>query len=245
MLADKFLEPMVKYIDALGWGPYSFDHEGGQGQYEFDFGYADVLEMADRMVILRLMSKHVARTLGCIATYMPKPWSEAFGSGAHINMSLARKGKNAFVAEGKASSENRGYSEIAYQFTAGVLRHVHAITLVACPTVNSYKRLTPRGKMNEMSWAPVYAAYGHNNRTLAARLRQKVDPAVANVALEALRRREALDAESRLIVFRELADGFRAMVEFPEEATLHLTDEQYLWNVVEILYERARAADRR
>jgi glutamine synthetase len=24
--------------------------------------------------------------------------------------------------------------------------------------------------MNEMSWAPVYAAYGHNNRTLAARL---------------------------------------------------------------------------
>lgn len=170
MLADKFLEPMVKYIDALGWGPYSFDHEGGQGQYEFDFGYADVLEMADRMVILRLMSKHVARTLGCIATYMPKPWSEAFGSGAHINMSLARNGKNAFVAEGKASSENRGYSEIAYHFTAGVLRHVHAITLVGCPTVNSYKRLTPRGKMNEMSWAPVYAAYGHNNRTLAARL---------------------------------------------------------------------------
>jgi glutamine synthetase len=50
------------------------------------------------------------------------------------------------------------------------LKHIHAITLVACPTVNSYKRLTPRGKMNEMSWAPVYAAYGHNNRTLAARL---------------------------------------------------------------------------
>ena len=41
---------------------------------------------------------------------------------------------------------------------------------VACPTVNSYKRLNPRGLMNEMSWAPVYRAYGHNNRTLACRL---------------------------------------------------------------------------
>ena len=51
-----------------------------------------------------------------------------------------------------------------------MLRHLHAITLLGCPTVNSYKRLNPRGKMNEMSWAPVYAAYGHNNRTLAARL---------------------------------------------------------------------------
>ncbi len=178
MLADKFLEPMVEYIDALGWGTYSFDHEGGQGQYEFDFGYTDVLSMADRMVLFRLMSKHVARSLGCIATYMPKPWSEAFGSGAHINMSLARQGINVFkedagragAADRGAGGAGRGYSSLAGQFTAGVLKHIHAITLVACPTVNSYKRLTPRGKMNEMSWAPVYAAYGHNNRTLAARL---------------------------------------------------------------------------
>ena len=172
MLADRFLGPMVEYIDALGWGTYSFDHEGGQGQYEFDFGYTDILSMADRMVLFRLMSKHVARSLGCIASYMPKPWSEAFGSGAHINMSLANaSGSNVFAAREPGSKESgRGYAKVAYQFTAGVLRHIHAITLVACPTVNSYKRLTPRGKMNEMSWAPVYAAYGHNNRTLAARL---------------------------------------------------------------------------
>ena len=39
MLADAFLEPMVGYINELGWDVYSFDHEGGDGQYEFDFGY--------------------------------------------------------------------------------------------------------------------------------------------------------------------------------------------------------------
>jgi glutamine synthetase len=75
MLADRFLEPMVDYMNELGWDVYSFDHEGGDGQYEFDFRYTDVLTMADRMVLFRLMAKHVARTLGCIASFMPKPTS--------------------------------------------------------------------------------------------------------------------------------------------------------------------------
>jgi len=173
MLADGFLAPMVKYMNQLGWNIYSFDHEGGDGQYEFDFRYTDMLSMADRMVLFRLMSKHVARTLGCIATYMPKPYSEAFGSGAHLNISLSDlgSGANAFQASDKAQAAgDHGYTELAYQFTAGVLKHAGAITALVCPTVNSYKRLNPRGLMNEMSWAPVYEAYGHNNRTLICRL---------------------------------------------------------------------------
>ncbi|MCW2498875.1 MAG: glutamine synthetase [Frankiales bacterium] len=176
MLADAFLEPMVQYMDELGWDVYSFDHEGGAGQYEFDFRYTDGMAMADRMVLLRLMAKHVARSLGCIATFMPKPSSQAFGSGAHFNMSLAHleTGANAFEKEG---TEGRfdlpaqdGYSELAYQFTAGVLAHSGAIAAIVCPTVNSYKRLLPRGLMNEISWAPVFRSYGYNNRTLMCRL---------------------------------------------------------------------------
>jgi len=173
MLADAFLEPMIGYMNELGWDVYSFDHEGGDGQYEFDFRYTDVLAMADRMVLFRLMAKHVARRLGCVATFMPKPWSNAFGSGAHLNISLADRasGRNLFTAEARENSRGgRGYAEIAYHFTAGVLHHAAALTAVVCPTVNSYKRLTPRGHMDEMSWAPVYRAFGHNNRTLMCRL---------------------------------------------------------------------------
>jgi glutamine synthetase len=172
MRADPFLEPMVRYINELGWDVYSFDHEGGDGQYEFDFAYTDALGMADRMVVFRLMAKHVARSIGCIATFMPKPWSDAFGSGAHMNVSLAdvRSGTNLFAAPGGDSRGGHGYSELAYHFTAGVLRHSKAITAVVCPTVNSYKRMVPYGRMREMSWAPVYQAYGHNNRTLVCRL---------------------------------------------------------------------------
>jgi glutamine synthetase len=172
ILADTFLEPMVEYLNQLGWDVYSFDHEGGDGQYEFDFGYTDALQMADRMLIFRLMAKHVARTIGCFASFMPKPFVDSFASGGHINMSLAdASGENAFAGrDGDASRRDPGYTELAYRFTAGVLRHAEAITALACPTVNSYKRLLPHGFMREITWAPVYAAYGENNRTLMCRL---------------------------------------------------------------------------
>jgi glutamine synthetase len=174
MLADGFLEPMVDHMTELGWEVYSFDHEGGDGQYEFEFRHTEALEMADRMLVFRLMAKHVARSLGCVATFMPKPFDHNFGSGAHVNMSLADldTGENRFEAgpADETSNGHRGYSRLAYHFTAGVLRHARAITAVACPTVNSYKRLLPVGLMNHITWAPVYQAYGHNNRTLMCRL---------------------------------------------------------------------------
>jgi uncharacterized RDD family membrane protein YckC len=75
---------------------------------------------------------------------------------------------------------------------------------------------------------------------LAARLRQKVEPQLARIALDALRRRDEFDPAPRLRLFAEMAAWFRSLVEFPEDATLYLTDEQYVWNVVEILFENAR-----
>ena len=173
MMADAFLEPMFEHMTALGWDVYSFDHEGGDGQYEFEFRYTDALGMADRMLIFRLLAKHVARTLGCFASFMPKPFPDNFGSGAHLNLSLAdlETGENRFeVGSGANGTAELGYSPLARQFTAGVLEHAGAITAIACPTVNSYKRLMPIGLMNQISWAPVYRAYGHNNRTLMCRL---------------------------------------------------------------------------
>ncbi|HET8740107.1 MAG TPA: hypothetical protein VFO17_10290 [Acidimicrobiia bacterium] len=171
ILAEPFLEPMVRYMNQLGWGLYSFDHEGGNGQYEFDFSYTDALGMADRMIVFRLMAKAVARSIGCFASFMPKPTSTAFGSGAHINISLADAETGANLLEGKGERGYvAGYSDLALSFTAGILSHADGLSAVLCPTVNSYKRLLPRGLMNEISWAPVFKAYGSNNRTLMCRL---------------------------------------------------------------------------
>jgi glutamine synthetase len=168
MLAEPFLGPMVAHMNSLGWGVYSFDHEGGDGQYEFNFDYTDALTMADQMVLFRLMAKHVAREQGCIATFMPKPFQDDFGSAAHINISLADllTGENAFAA----GDGTRAYSDLSRHFVAGVLAHAGAINAVICPTVNSYKRFTSKGFMDEMSWAPVHRAWGENNRTLMCRM---------------------------------------------------------------------------
>ena len=71
---------------------------------------------------------------------------------------------------------------------------------------------------------------------LAARLRQRVAPELAGVALDALVRRDQLDDAARVELFRELALVFRRLVEFPAEAVEALSDEQYVRNTVEILY---------
>lgn len=171
-----FLEPMSRYMNELGWGLFSFDQEGGHGQYEFDAMYADALTMCDRFVFLRLMAKSVADSIGAIATFMPKPFANDFRSGCHFNMSIAdiETGTNLFApeADGNAFSQKHGIrlSKMAYHFVAGLLKHAPAITAVTSPTYNSYQGLIAQGDMPDISWAPVLVAYGRNNRSAMLRL---------------------------------------------------------------------------
>ena len=71
---------------------------------------------------------------------------------------------------------------------------------------------------------------------LAARLRQRVSPAEAAVAMQALLRRDEFDPIARVELLDGLASHFRAKVAFPPEATDGITDEQYLRNVVDVIY---------
>ncbi|PYT08154.1 MAG: RDD family protein [Acidobacteria bacterium] len=78
---------------------------------------------------------------------------------------------------------------------------------------------------------------------LAARLRQKVSPREASIALQLLLRRDELDDAARLRLCSLLAESFRRLVAFPEEATAGLTDEQYLRNVVDVCFRARDARD--
>jgi len=78
---------------------------------------------------------------------------------------------------------------------------------------------------------------------LAARLRQRVSPAEASLALQALLRRDEFDPYARIELFAELAAHFRAKVDFPSEALEGSADEQYLRNVVDVVY-RTRSEER-
>jgi len=75
---------------------------------------------------------------------------------------------------------------------------------------------------------------------LAARLRQRVSPAEADVALQSLLRRAEFEPTARVELFADLAAHFRTKVEFPAEATDGIADEQYLRNVVDVLYRTSQ-----
>ena len=165
LLNYRFLDEIVSAMNALGWDVHSFDHEDANGQFEFDFAYADALTMADRFVLWRLMMKEITRRHGWEATCMPKPYADRTGSGAHFNMSLAdvKTGRNLCGDAGDA--RGCGLSRLAYRFLGGVRKHAAAIVATTCPTVNSYKRLIKTGSMTGFTWAPVFVSYGGNNRT--------------------------------------------------------------------------------
>jgi glutamine synthetase len=165
-----FMDEVISHMNSLGWDVHSFDHEDSNSQFEFDFSYTDVMSMADRQTLWRMMMKMVARNHGFDVTLMPKPYSDRTGTGAHFNMSMIDLSSGRNVFEDPADSRGCGVSKVAYHFIAGVLAHAPAITAVAAPTVNSYKRLIKSGSMTGFTWAPIFRSYGGNNRTHMLRI---------------------------------------------------------------------------
>jgi len=78
---------------------------------------------------------------------------------------------------------------------------------------------------------------------LEARLRQRATPEEARLALQSLVRRDDLEPDSRVRLFADLADHFKNLVAFPTEAIDAMPDEQYIRNVVDILFRRRGAAE--
>ncbi|MBI1784708.1 RDD family protein, partial [Candidatus Sumerlaeota bacterium] len=65
-------------------------------------------------------------------------------------------------------------------------------------------------------------------------------PIEATVALQALLRRDRLDPLARVRLFSEIAAHFRSLAEFPADSVEGLSDEQYIRNAVEILFDRRK-----
>jgi glutamine synthetase len=178
-----FMRPMVRAMKECGFGAFSFDHEGGDGQVEFDFDFAPSLVTADRLTLFRLMAKQIAKQCGLMVTFMPKPYTDAWGSGAHFNMSLTDPASGQNLFRDPEDTRGRGWSKTAYSFAAGIMRHAPALAAICTPTVNSYKRLQPRLSDGTVSWAPTWAAYGDNNRSCMLRLPRN-RPAIENRAVD-------------------------------------------------------------
>jgi glutamine synthetase len=164
-----FLERLTAALRAVGIDVYQIDHEDANGQFEVNFTYADALRTADNYVFFKMAASEIARSLGMIATFMPKPFSNRTGTGAHFHLSIGdAKTRNLF--HDKRDKQGLGLSRMAYHFLGGVLAHARALAAVVAPSINSYKRLVVGRALSGATWAPAYIAYGDNNRTACVRV---------------------------------------------------------------------------
>lgn len=165
----EFLERLVVSLQAVGIDVYQIDHEDANGQYEVNFKYADALKTADQIIFFKMAASEIAHELGAICSFMPKPQSHSTGNGMHIHCSIADAGgRNLFHDDG--DPRHMGLSKLAYHFMGGVLAHAKALTALLAPSVNSYKRLVVGNTVSGATWAPVFVAYGDNNRTAMVRI---------------------------------------------------------------------------
>ncbi len=73
---------------------------------------------------------------------------------------------------------------------------------------------------------------------LESRLRQRVKPVEAAVALDAILRRDEISPEARVELFAKIAAHFRSLVSFEEKVDDIITDEQFVRNAVASIYRQ-------
>jgi glutamine synthetase len=167
--ASGILDDLSRHMRAVGVDVYQIDHEDANGQFEINYTYADALKSADNFIFFKMAASEVARAHGAVATFMPKPFANRAGNGAHFHISLGTaKQANAFYD--KKDKRGMKLSQLGYWFMGGLLKHARALTAICAPTVNSYKRLVVGRSLSGATWAPAFIAYGDNNRTACVRV---------------------------------------------------------------------------
>lgn len=163
-----FIEKLVESIQAVGFDVYQIDHEDANGQFEINYTYTDCLTSADRYIFFKMAASEIAKEMGLICSFMPKPFANLTGSGMHMHMSMSDGTSNLFADD--SDPRKLGLSKLAYHFLGGLLAHAPALTAVCAPTVNSYKRLVVGRALSGATWAPAYITYGDNNRSSMVRV---------------------------------------------------------------------------
>jgi glutamine synthetase len=165
---DQLMDVRLEIVDTLtkyfGFTIEAMHHEvATAGQGEVDFRFSTLSDTADKVQTEKYVIKNVAAKRGMVATFMPKPFFGDNGSGMHTHFSLWTKGgkKNLMYDPNDAYAE---ISQVGRYVIGGLLEHARALSAIASPTVNSYRRLIPGFE------APVYLAWSKSNRSAVIRV---------------------------------------------------------------------------
>ncbi len=139
---------------------YHHSENGGPGQVEIEVNFSGIKDMGDRTMKLKNLLNVTAFKLRKSVTFMPKPFVDECGNGMHVHIQL-KKNDEYIMYDEKGYA---GLSKLAHYAIGGILKHAKAISAIANPSTNSYKRLVPGFE------APVTIAFATANRSAVIRI---------------------------------------------------------------------------
>ena len=214
---SEILLEMASAVKDYGMRPRVIHHEVGESQQEIEIDYADVRKMAELVLLFKNLARAITQNYGLDVSFMPKPFAGSAGNGLHCHMQLWDGDRNLF-----GTDKGDDLSETGKMFVAGLLHHAPAITALANPSVNSYKRLVPHYE------APVYISWGLRNRTVLIRV-----PQFSTRDKAAIEFRSPDATTNPYLLFSAVIaagmDGVKRELKPPEprsEDVFHITDEE-------------------
>ncbi len=160
--AQDVVDDIIEALETQGIGIEQYHTEVGHGQHELSVRHAPALRAADNHLIYRETVRNVAYRHGMYASFAPKPFPDQAGNGNHIHFSAwdTKEQTNLFFD----AEDEQNLSDLAYYFIGGIMEHLAGLIALTCPSMNSYRRLSPG------SWSTAYACYGPDNREAALRI---------------------------------------------------------------------------
>ena len=205
---EPVLGPMRRELAEMGIPIEQSNPEYAAGQVEVNIRYDSAMIAADRVVMFRSLVKQLAARHGLNATFMAKPFIDESGNGFHLHYSLWSEGKNIFADAGKLNDLGR-------YFLGGMQQRMAEASICGAATVNAYRRRQP------LSFCPVNASWGLDNRTVALRVIEGSDSAVR------IEKRDAgADCNPYLLMAADIAAGLDG-IEGKTEPTAITTGNAY------------------
>ena len=163
---DEFA-PVIDHIKSacadIAVGADAAISEYGKSQFEINLMHRDdPIRAADEAIMLKRITRIVARHHGHDVTFMGKPFSDDTGSGFHLHASLLDADGHNVMAEAKGASPDS--HENLRHAAAGMGRYLDQSMAVFAPNANAWRRIQPG------HYAPIDRSWGHNNRTVSFRI---------------------------------------------------------------------------
>ena len=188
-LAD-FLGDLEDFCRVQGIPASIVTSEMAAGQFEINLQHvSSPLSAGDHAVLLRRVVRAAAERHGMQASFLPKPFLDAAGSGMHVHVSLAdAKGANQFDDGGEAGTA------LLRQAIGGLQQATPDSMGFFAPNINAFRRFGPN------QFVPLNRLWGYNNRAVAFRV-----PAGPAAARRIEHRVAGADANPHLVLAAILA----------------------------------------